>query len=263
MKRFREKYLRDEEKEENAAVIAKAEGLALEKLEELFESVPPYDYGLEYDYEEEYETILAEIMENEQFRILSTTYYELLQKSVASPPVDFALLRHLLRKAAKYRVRSLVPLVLESFERILPVIREAVIYLNTVINKQTVAYHKEQFESVLSAHYLRLPFVNLWISHLLKNQSFGEVDLPAGYDGILSTRGKALIALRRQDTTWVKGFRDGIDVLGPWDKRAVLYSSSLLSLDEMTAWVDAVGAGGDIIDKSISSFLISQKKSVK
>jgi len=110
---------------------------------------------------------------------------------------------------------------------------------------------------------MRLPFVNLWISHLLRNQSLREISLPAGYDDILSTRGKALIALSRQDTTWVRGFRDGIDVLGPWDKRAVLYSSAVLSSDEMKAWVDAVGASGDIIDKSISAFLISQDKSVK
>lgn len=262
-KRFREKYLRDEAKEENAAIIAKAEELALEKVEELFQDVPAYGYGFDYDYDEEYERILAEIMENEQFQVLATTYYELFEKSIRSPTVDFALLRHLLRKATKYRVRNLAPLVLENFERLLPVIREAVIYLNRVINKKIVANHRQKFESILSAHYMHLPFVNLWISHLLRNQSLSEINLPAGYDDILSTRGKALIALRRKDTTWVRGFRDGIDVLGPWDKRAVLYSSAVLSSDEMKAWVDAVGASGDIMDKSITAFLISQDKSVK
>ena len=261
--RFREKYLRDEQKEENVAMLANAEELALEKLEELFEDVPPYNYGFYYDYDEEYERILTEIMDSNQFQILSTTYYELFKKSIASPTVDYVLLRHLLRKAAKYRVRNLVPLVLDDFERMLPVLREVVIYLNKVINKKTVADHREKFEAILSAHYIRLPFVNLWMSHLLQNQSFSEANLPAGYDDILSTRGKALIALRRQDTIWVKGFRDGIDVLGPWDKRAVLYSSSILPSDEMKTWVDAVGGSGDIIDKSIASFLISQRKSGK
>lgn len=262
-RQFREKYLRDEQKEESAAIIAKAEELALEKLEELFEDVPPYSYGSYYDYDEEYEKILTEIMANKQFQVLSTTYYELFKKSIASPTVDYVLLRHLLRKAAKYRIRNLVPLVLDNFERMLPIIREAVIYLNGVINKQIVARHRQNFKSILSAHYMRLPFVNLWIAHLLQNQNFSEVNLPATYDDILSIRGKALIALRRQDTTWVKGFRDGIDVLGPWEKRAVLYSSLTLSPDEMKAWVDAVGASGDIIDKSIAAFLISQKKSGK
>lgn len=262
-KEFRENHLRDEEKEESAAIVAKVDALALEKLEELFQSVPVYSYGFEYDYDEEYENILAEIMENEQFQVLSTAYYELFKKSIASHTVDFVLLRHLLRKAAKYRIRNLVPLVLENFERMLPIIREAVIYLNSVINKKIAADHREKFESILSAHYTRLPFANLWISHLLRNQSFSEMDLPARYDGIVSIRATALIALRRRDTTWIRGFRDSIDVLGPWDKRAVLYCSSILPSDEMKAWVDAVGAGGDILDKSISAFVISQKKSGK
>ena len=260
VKRFREKDLRDEEKEENAAMMAKADELASEKVDELFDNLPPYSY--DYDYEEEHEKALAEIMEEEQFKLLSTTYYEIFEKSI-SCPVDFNLLRHILRKAARYRIRNLAPLVLENFGRMLPVIREAVIYLNKVINEETVVTYRSTFESILSAHYMRLPFVNLWISHLLQNKSFSKSNLPADYDIILSPRGRSLTALRRQDTTWVRGFRDGIDVLGPWDKRAVLYSSALLPSDEMKAWVNAVAASGDIIDKSISSFLISQKKSVK
>ena len=260
VKRFREKDMRDEEKEENAAIMAKAEEMALEKLEELFKDVPPYGYDLDYD--EEHEKALAEIMEDEQFKLLSTTYYELFTKSI-SFRLDLILLRHILRKAARYRIRNLAFLVLDNFERLLPVIREAVIYLNKVINEEFVVTHTKKFESILSAHYMRLPFVNLWISYLLQNQSFNTINLPADYNKILSTRGKALIALRRQDTTWVRDLRDGIDVLGSWDKRAVLYSSALLPSDEMKPWVNAVAASGDIIDKSVSSFLISQKKSHK
>lgn len=256
---FREKFLRNEEKEENAAIMAKADKMAREKIDELLEYVTPYD---SFDYDEEYEKALAEIMDEEKFKLLSTTYHELFKKSIAFP-IDFTLIRHILRKAARYRIRNLVSLVLDNFERLLPVIREAVIYLNKVINEEIVYTHRNKFGSILSAHYMRLPFVNLWVSHLLQNQSFSKINIPKSYDIILSTRGKALIALRQQDTTWVRDFRDGIDVLGPWDKRAVLYSSSLLPSDEMKAWAKAVAASGDIIDKSISSFMISQKKSGK
>lgn len=262
VKFFRENHLRNEEQEENQAIIANAENLATEKLDDLFKDVSPYSH-LFYDYDEEYEKALAEIMENEQFTLLSKTYYVMFDKAILSSPADYALLRHLLRKAAKYRIRAFVTLLLDNFENLLPVLREAVIYLNRVINKQVVANHKSQFESILAAHYMRLPFVNLWVSYLLQNPSFGEVKLPTGYESIGSVRGKALIALRQHDATWVRGFRDGIDVLGPWDKRAVLHSSSVLSHDEMKAWVDAVGASGDIIDKAISSFLISERKAVK
>lgn len=54
-KKFFEKHLRDEEKEENAAIVAKAEELALEELDDLFQDFSPYSYGFHYEYEEEYE----------------------------------------------------------------------------------------------------------------------------------------------------------------------------------------------------------------
>lgn len=259
MKRFREEFLRNEEKEANAAMMAKVEEMAQTKTDELLDYVTPYD---SFDYDEEYEKALAEIMADEKFKLMSATYHELFKKSISSP-IDFILIRHILRKAARYRIRNLVSLVLDNFERMLPVIREVVIYLNAVINDEIVSIHKKKFEIILSSYYMRMPFVNLWVSHLLQNQHLSRISLSANYEKVQSIRGKALIALRRQDTTWVRDFRDNIDILGPWDKRSVLYSSSILPPDEMAHWVSIAGAGGNIIDKSISSYLISQSKSRK
>ncbi len=260
VKVFREKYMRDEQKEEKSALIAKADEVATGKMQELLEHLPPYSG--DFDYDEEYEKVLAEIMDEEHLELLSATYYELFSKAI-STPIDFALLRHILRQSSRYRIRNLIPFVLDNFFRMLPVIRESVIYLNAVLNEKSVAKYKNKFVSILSSYYLRLPYINLWISHLLQNPSFSKINLPVNYDDILSTRGKALIALRRQDTTWVRDFRDGVDVLGPWDKRAVLYSSIILPLDEMKVWASTVSASGDIIDKSLSSLIVSQKKSPK
>jgi hypothetical protein len=260
-KRYLERYTRDEEQEENAAVMARAEGLALGKVKDLMAGLSPYE-AARYDEDEEYEKALAEVMKDDKFDLLSKTYYELLQKSI-SVHVDYALVRHVLRRAARYRIRRMVPLVLDSFERLLPVIRETVVYLNAVINKDSVTMCRAKFESILSGYWMRLPFVNLWISYLLQNQSFVGSDLPSSYSVIRSTRDKALIALRNGDTTWIRGFRDGIDALGPWDKRAVLYCSRALPFDEMTPWVEAVGASGDVVESSIARFLVSEKKSKK
>ena len=259
MEIFREEFLRNEEQEETAAIMERADEMASERIDELIDYPSPYDI---FDYDEEYEKALAEIMNDEKIQLLSDTYYELFEKSI-SHPIDFILIRHILRKAKKYRIRKLVSLVLVNFERLLPMIREAVIYLNAVINDEIISIHKKEFETILSGYYMRMPFVNLWISYLLRNQRLSIASLPLNYENILSIRGKALLALKRQDTTWVRGFRDSIDVLGPWDKRAVLYSSRILPLDEMTHWITATASGGDIVEKSISSYLVSQKKSHK
>jgi hypothetical protein len=260
MNNFRQELLRNEEKEENAAIMKKTDEMVLEKIIVRLDYAVPYD---SFDYDEEYEKALAEIIDEEKFQLLSETYYELFVKSVSSSPIDFVLIRHILRKAARYRIRNLISLVLDNFERLLPVIRETVIYLNAVINDKISANQKKQFKSILSAYYMRMPFVNLWVSHLLQNKRFSRVNLQLSYDEIISIRGKALTAISRLDTTWVRDFRDNIDVLGPWDRRAVLYSSSILPSDEMKHWVSSAAASGDIIDKSISSYLIAQNKSLK
>lgn len=253
--KFLEKYLKDEEKEENAAIIAKTEELALEKLNEQFDLIDDYNFVADPEYGEEYERILIEISKNKQFEILSSTYYELFTKSLLSDKPDYAFLRHLLRKATRYRFRNLMPVLLENFEKVLPVLRESVIYLRKIINEKSALDHKSIFEQILNAHYMQLPFVNLWISYLFQKEVFNEINLSISYDLIQSTRNQALIAHRSKDTTWVKDFRDGIDVLGPWDKRAVLYSSSILSSDEAKVWAGSVATSGDIIDKSIAALL--------
>jgi hypothetical protein len=259
MKIFRKEFLRNEEQEETAAMMARADEIASARIDELLHYATPYDI---FDYDEEYEKVLAEVVNDEKIQLLSDTYNELFEKSI-SDPIDFILIRHILRKAKKYRIRKLVPLVLGNFERLLPAIREVVIYLNAVIDDEIVSLHKKKFNTILSSYYMKMPFVNLWISYLLRNQRLSIASLPLNYENILSIRGKALLALKRQDTTWVRGFRDSIDVLGPWDRRAVLYSSLALPSDEMTHWITATASSGDIVDKSISSYLVSKKKSHK
>jgi len=258
VKRFREDSLRDEEKEENAAILEEANEKAKGRLEELLENLPPYSEDI--DYEEEYEKAFREIIKDEKFKLLSSTYASLFEKSIKTG-LDFPLLRHILKQAARYRIRSIIKLVLDNFERLLPLIREMIIYLNNVINDEVVIRYKTKFEAIVSAYYVNLPFVNLWIARLLSNKCFNVINLPTDYSNFQDIRSKSIIALRRQDTTWVRNFRAKISILGPWDKRAVIYSSSLLPLDEMKSWAGSIAASGDIVDESISSFLISKKKS--
>ena len=260
VKKFCEKYLKDERKEEKEIIDTKANDLASEQVLELLNNLPPYSG--DFDYNEEYERVLAEILDTKQLDLLSSTYYELFQNALG-PPIDYRVIRHVLRQSTRYRIRKIIPLVLDNFYRIRPVIRESVIYLNTVLNERTVTENKLRFERIYSHFLMKLPYIDLWLSRLLQNDSFNKIDLPSNYDNISSIRAQALIALRRNDTTWVRGFRDKIDVLGPWDKRAVLYASSILPLREMQPLVGTIASNGDIIEKSIASLILSKKKSQK
>jgi len=254
---FATKYAPDEEKVERQAIMEKADEITAQKMEELIDNLPPYSD--DFDYDEAYEQTLQQVLTADQFSILSTVYHDIIERAL-SDPIDYVLLRHVLRQAARYRIRSIIQLVLDNFYTILPVIREAVIYLNAVTNKRVVQENQPRFEEIFSHFYMTLPFVNSWVSYLLQNDSFNEMNLPPNYTRIISTRDQALIALRKNDTTWVRGYREQIDLLGFWDKRATLYSASLLPASEMLPLIRSIAASGDIIDKSLASFMSSKTK---
>lgn len=265
VKRFIKHHFKDEEKEEEITVLKKTEELAQEIFEELnfdFDVYPfaAYDEEIEEAFDKEYERIYNEVTEKKNFKILSKAYKDIFKKSIDSKKLDVPLLRHILRNASRYRIRSITLLVLKNFEFLLPIIREAIIYLNKVVNAKTIKHYKKHFESMIESSSMRLPFINIWVSHLMHNKHFESVDLPSNYENIFHVRDKALLAKRKKDRVWIKGFKDGLDVLGPWDKRAILYASDILSRNEMAHWIKIVSSRGDILDKSLCTLLLSKGK---
>lgn len=247
---FQKKYHKSEKKIEKEAILYEfADYLYNKKLE----SGNPY--ALLFD--DEGASDLEDLKSDEKFKVITAAYEELLQNIVAEKYLDLGLTRHLLRQATRYRYRNLVPIVLKNFEKLLPAIREVVIYFNKVLSEKQIQNYKNSFEHILAQKYVELPYINIWIFHLFQNERFNSINLPINYDSVKRIREKALIARRKGDTTWVKEYKDSLDVLGPWDKRAVLYAASVLSKDEMTHWINLASARGDILDKAIAAYLKS------
>lgn len=248
---FKAKYHKSEDKIEKEAILHEFDEYLYNKR---IDSGNPYLLLSDID---ENTPDLDDLKSDERFKLITTAYEELLQKIVASKYLDIGLSRHLLRQAARYRYRNLVPIVLNNFEKLLPVIREVVIYLDKVLSERQIERYRDEFERIQSSEYAKLPHVNIWVFHLFRNSRFNTIDIPENYSSIKCVREKALIAKRRGDTTWVKEYKDGLDVLGPWDKRAVLYAASVLSRDEMTHWIDLASARGGILEKAIAAYLKS------
>jgi hypothetical protein len=254
-------YFNNEEREEQKAILSEVDDLAQEKIDEIYEEMRkqfgPYDLDeTDIDFDE----IYNEVLEKDKVMVFSNAYKKLLEMNLKKETIDVQMLRYMLRKATSLRIRSLMPIILSNFEKLLPVVREVILYLNKLFNKDNVKYYIAELQAIIGSYYMRFPFINHWVAYLLQNDCFNGVNIPADYDSIISSRDKALIALRNNDLSWIKDYKDHIDTLGVWDKRAVLYSSKMLSFDERQKWLNTVSARGDIIDKSLSSYVISFKK---
>ena len=256
VKDFKARYFRDREAEEKSAISATAEVLALDQImAEMLAGLPAYEAAdLAMDIDVERERIHEKISELSEFEVLSKAYLQLLDKMLSADRLDMTMLRRIFRVAARHRIRSILPLSLTNFTKLLPVVREVVIYLYRVVNEEVVKRHWSLFQDIMKAKQMSLPFVNMWVSFLLTNSHFAGTDIP----NVLAIRDRALIARRDKDTTWVKSYKDGLDNLPPWDRRAVLYSASILSSDELKHWASLVAGKGDPLDKALAEYVVLQ-----
>jgi hypothetical protein len=184
-------------------------------------------------------------------------YVDLLKNELKKTYPSFSLIRRILRNAGRFRVRSIVPVLFKHFDKVVPLLREIVLYLLKVLTKDIAKSYKDEFQKIIDSPRTQLPFVNTWIAALLQHPAFNAIELPKNYDKILTLRDCALIATRREDRTWVKGYKNGVDTLGPWDKRAVLYSAQILSKDEKRTWLRIAGRRGGCLEAAVAKFAAS------
>jgi Reverse transcriptase (RNA-dependent DNA polymerase) len=246
----------DDEETERLKRQAKVEEVALaEYLEELHERAGPYNSPEDDFDEEEYSELQKRLYESNRVDILASTYGEILSEQLKRDTPDFVLLRRVFKNAARYRIRAILKTTFEHLERLLPVIREIAIYARSTLTASSANDIMREFSHVLDLPVFRLPYVNLWISYILQDDSFNSSPADIGYASILSLRDQALVARRKRDRVWIKSHKSGLDVLGPWERRAILFGASVLSRDEMNNWLRVAGARGDAVEHALSVYM--------
>jgi len=134
----------------------------------------------------------------------------------------------------------------------LPIIREVVIYMIRVVSDRLLTRYERSILNILSSDVSKLPFVNMWLSFLLRNPVLNRLTIPPAFLQAMQLRDKILLFNSRDQKVEIKHFRDGIDVLGPMEKRAAIYSLAILSNDERAPWLDTAISRGDITEKAVA-----------
>ena len=243
---FKIEYIKDDERLEKQAI--------LDKLREI--ELGPYDTISEVSG-------LEKLDPPSRLKVRSAAYLDLLQKSLSLDQLDLALTRHILRQAGAYKIRNIIPLIFRNFTKVLPAIRDIVIYFDKVLSEAVVIKYQKEFRRLLEHPYINLQFINIWIFTLFQNEHFNSIELEIDYAGIRRIREKALIAKREKNTTWIKDIKDGVDTLGPWDKRAVYFASTIMSKDEVIHWLGLESSKGDALSKAVCTLAITNRKKIK
>lgn len=160
---FLEKIYKDEEYEKElirkSAIKERAEELLDEIIKEEVSSFRPYEHTIMTpELYEIYET-------EEKFKILSRVYTNMLNGLLENDEIDYGMMRHIVKRATKYRIRSIAQILINNFELLMPVLREIIIYLNRICNNKFIEENISHLEKMWENSFIKIPYVNLWLTY--------------------------------------------------------------------------------------------------
>jgi len=264
VEKYKASHEQNDAEREERLLAAKTQALALDEYyHELIGNAGPYNEPEDEFDEQQFEALLREFRTNKKFEIASEAYKDLLNEEMRRPHPDFLLIRRVLRKAKSYRIRSILPFVLVHFERLLPLAREVCLYLAKALNQEAATKNATLLLKIADSPSMQLPYVNMWLAWLFSSSAFADNCFAPLLGKASHLRGQALIAIRARDLAWVKSRKNGLDTLGPYEKRAVLYSSQILSEDERKVWLGIAKERGDLLEKTLADHLLSGLQAAK
>jgi Reverse transcriptase (RNA-dependent DNA polymerase) len=243
---FLARELLDPEEEEERGKLSHLQGLILE----VFEVFAHYgEIGPEITVEELIGT-------KEGDKAIRDNIAELFRESLDLDSLNLGITRHLLRRAGSLRTNVIVRQVMENLTKLAPVLRDVAIYLKTT-KSVSKKYGKQLLRFLEEDAFGVLPFARLWgleiidvVDGIVTNDEAMRIAelLPQG----LAVRSAALIARKAGFVDWVRERKETWANFGPWDRRAVILSSSALPRDERNAWLSVVEESGDMLDVAVA-----------
>jgi hypothetical protein len=248
--RFTSDELSDPEESEEQAKV--------DKLNELLNEIAEQHGGYWFEgVDEPDENELLGQAEKESFK-------SLFEQCVKRPSLRLGLTRHLLRKARQSRTAVLNDLILEHLETLAPVMRDVIrCLIVTIPRKQASEKGQQLLRFCYNSDIGNLPFIRMWILDLLTHrpdlcgvvEALKFAEESGKYFGI---RPFALLATAHKQVDWVRSRKETWRNHEPWDRRALIWSSSILPSGERKPFLSMVAEQGDHLDAAVAKFLLSK-----
>jgi hypothetical protein len=163
----------------------------------------------------------------------------LMQRVCDIEPIDLALARRVLRRSRRYKIRAILPQLLDHFDHFAPVMNDVVLYLAEVLTTVAVDRYEDRIEQVLSSsETLDSLWVRYWAAHLILRSTplLGRARFQLWLARYGDLEHQAHSALLRRDVAWVREHRGHIDQIGRWQRRQIMRAGLALAFDERRHW---------------------------
>ena len=221
-----------------------------QKLEEFWASLDPYETG---PREED-----VEPGDPDESELRTAALLALMEEVCSRPQLDLGLARHILRKSRKYRLRAIIPLLLQRFDFFAPVVSDVIVYLDRVASPAVLAAQREQLLALLNTKSASYRHVRFWLEHFfsLKYPHIRTPEVEQFLNGG-ALANQAVAALRTRSVAWVRNQKASFDNLGRWDRREVMHAAAVLPRVERLKWIERVEQStSDFLEKMVAKWVV-------
>jgi hypothetical protein len=194
-------------------------------------------------YSEPEEIEITPAMENQALR---EAIVAMFREVITARSVHLGFARYLLRRARLLRTRLILQDVLANLEKLLPVLRDVILYLLAVYPRNYPSTVGSALVGLLErSDYRDLTFVQSWVLHAFSvvpgfcssNQALGLAEKARPE---IRERYGALIARTHRVVDWVRERKETWPNTAPWAQRAIIWAGSILPGDERRHWLRTI-----------------------
>lgn len=244
---YKQKYLLNPENDEKEELHKKIEGLS--KIT---------DYGTLEPIKD-----IDSLPNDHKIKIRAEVLMNLITSITDKEYLDLGLARHILRRARLLKSRVIIPHLLDNFDFFIPVMRDLILYFDSVTNKKMIEYYIDNFATILDNSFsINIPYVRYWLYYYFTkyNEFHKNEKIKLFVNNLKNLRNICCYAKTNElmSISRVRTLKTKLNTYGPWDKRAVMYASRILSSDEKIHWMQTIeNSTNNFLEKILCKYIKS------
>ena len=184
---------------------------------------------------------------------------ELFAECIATDNLRLGMVRYALRRGRQLRTNVLRESVLCNLSVLVPVMRDAMLYLFAATRTADREELAERLAGFLeTSEFGFLPIAHLWVGQILRQcgpegEELARQACEAARIHEFGCRERALLASQQGHVEWMRQHKEIWQNHSPWERRAMIWASSAMTTDERNPWLSRVASACDPLEAIIVS----------
>ncbi len=174
--------------------------------------------------------------------------FSALQKLLTYRVLDLGLARAIVRRAKAYKVRDILPLLLENLAFFAPAINDVVLYIDAISTDGFLAENTVLLSKACDSQACSISVVRLWLEWYFSRHLI-LLKIPKVRVFVFSSerlRPQAQAAITLNSEAWIKERKTRLHHYAYWDRRSIIMASSVMSKDEREKWLEPLVRGDSL-----------------